>query len=379
MALADRLPRYAAIESIRERPLIVYVTSNRPHAGALMAVDVIPEFADHLTCIPEGTKAVDLMIVSNGGDPTVAWRVMSLLRERFDTVGVLVPQAAFSAATLLALGADEIVMHPHGNLGPVDPQFVVPKPAAAGAPAQSLRFGYEELAGFFEFAKGEGGITDQEHLRALFTELTREVSAVGLGAAARGSRLSLSMGEQLLKMHMTGPGESDRATEIAQRLNKNFAHHGYPLSRREAREVGLKIADPQPTLEKEMWEGWLDIEQELEVRRPFSVFSEIAANAAAGPSIFDPAPTVQIPANLPPNVLQQAYNQVLQQIQVVKPPPIEYRITHALLEGTRHASANVTKGRILAVRTPDNQVNANMIPLETGWVKISLPTAGGPP
>ena len=50
----------------------------------------------------------------------VAWRFVNALRERVERFSVLVPQDAFSAATLLALGADEIVMHPYGCLGPVD-------------------------------------------------------------------------------------------------------------------------------------------------------------------------------------------------------------------------------------------------------------------
>lgn len=372
MALAERLPRYATIERLRGRPLIVYVTSTRPGATALMAADVIPELADHLTEIPADQRAVDLMIVSNGGDPTVAWRIMSMLRERFSSVGVLVPQAAFSAATLLALGADEIVMHPHGNLGPVDPQFTVPRPGAAGGAGQPLRFGYEELAGFFEFAKKEGGITDQEHLRALFADLSREIGAVGLGMAARGSRLMLTMGEQLLKMHMKTADEAARAGEIAERLNKSFAHHGYPLSRTEARDVGLKIADSAPTLEAEMWAAWLDLEEELAIRRPFNPFVEIAADPVAS-QLLKPPPTVQLPPNLPPDVLQQAINQILQQIGFINTPPVNFRVIHGVLEGRRHAAHNITNGRILAVRTPDNQVNVTTAVLDAGWSRQSLP------
>ncbi len=65
---------------------------------------------------------------------------MSLLRERFKKVSVLIPYVAYSAATLLALGADEIVMHPFSNLGPVDPQFIIPS-AGGGATA----YGAEDL------------------------------------------------------------------------------------------------------------------------------------------------------------------------------------------------------------------------------------------
>ena len=126
MPYQERIDLYKAIEKLRGKPLIVYVTSSRPGPGAsgLMAGDVIHEFANQLLKIPNDVEEVDILIVSNGGDATVAWRVISMLREKFKRVSVLLPYAAFSAATLLALGADEIVMHPFSNLGPVDPQLI---------------------------------------------------------------------------------------------------------------------------------------------------------------------------------------------------------------------------------------------------------------
>ena len=98
--------------------VIAYVTSSRQGSQAGIAGDIVPELLMQLDALPAGTKELDLLLVSNGGDPTVAWRVVSLIRERVAKLSVLIPQAAFSAATLIALGADEIVMHPHGNLGP---------------------------------------------------------------------------------------------------------------------------------------------------------------------------------------------------------------------------------------------------------------------
>src|ERR1700722_14331385 len=122
MGLAQRLPLYQKIEKARgNKPLIVYVTSLRPAMAGNLAADAIPEFLDQLEKLPTDTKAADVLVVSNGGDAAVAWRAITLLRERVDHIGVLVPQAAYSAATLLAMGADEILMHPNGNLGPVDP------------------------------------------------------------------------------------------------------------------------------------------------------------------------------------------------------------------------------------------------------------------
>src|SRR5258708_413681 len=127
MAYKDRLDLYKEIETHRKRPLIAYVTSKRKGiwGEALMANDAVAQIIRQLDALPKETKELDFLIVSNGGDPMVAWRIMTLFRPRFDKVAVLIPQSAYSAATLVAFGADEIVMHPNGNLGPVDMQIII--------------------------------------------------------------------------------------------------------------------------------------------------------------------------------------------------------------------------------------------------------------
>src|SRR5689334_11375303 len=106
MSYTDRLEIYQEIETLRQKPLITYVTSTRQSATGVMSSDVISEFTSQLLQIPADKTEIDLLVVSNGGDPTVSWRINSLLRERFEKVSVLLPYSAFSAATLLGLGAD---------------------------------------------------------------------------------------------------------------------------------------------------------------------------------------------------------------------------------------------------------------------------------
>lgn len=370
MPIPERVALYREFEKARGRPLIVFVTSSRPNMTVLMASDAVPELLDQLSAIPKTETAVDLLIVSNGGDPTVAWRFMSLLRERFINVAVIVPQAAFSAATLLALGADEIVMHPHGNLGPVDPQFTVPR-KGSNQPGDVMRFGLEELTGYFEFAKTHAGVTDQAQLQQLFAELSREVGAVSLGIASRGSRLLMSMGKQLLEMHMQDDGAAQQAQEIAAKLSTNFAHHGYPLSRREAKQIGLKVTEPSADVETLMWSIWLDIEAELKVRRPFSAFDELAHDPGSAP-LFAPLSNIQMPANLPPQLAQQAYNQILQQVTVTPVGPTTYLLPLALMESLRHASRFEAEGRLLACRLPTGQIQVTDINVRASWVPMRL-------
>src|SRR5689334_17511388 len=115
MALLERVELLKKIEAARGRPVITYITSPRPGAAGAIAGDMVNELMSQLNVLPPNTKQLDLLIVSNGGDPTVAWRIVTLIRERVQKFAVLIPQAAYSAATLIALGADEIVMHPNGN------------------------------------------------------------------------------------------------------------------------------------------------------------------------------------------------------------------------------------------------------------------------
>ncbi len=100
MAYQERLALYNDIEALRGRPLICYVTSIRPQASGQIAGDVISELIKQINEISDEYQEVDFLVVSNGGDPIAAARIVSLLRERFEKVSVLIPYVAYSAATM---------------------------------------------------------------------------------------------------------------------------------------------------------------------------------------------------------------------------------------------------------------------------------------
>ena len=97
------------------------------------------------------------------------------------------------------------------------------------------------MVGFLDFLRNTAGLADQQHLKDLFMQFCQEVGTVPVGVAVRGSLLSLSMGEKLLRMHMKTEADAEKAKQIAAALNSNFFDHGYPVSRTEAREIGLKV------------------------------------------------------------------------------------------------------------------------------------------
>jgi hypothetical protein len=362
MGYIDRVSIYKRIEELRSRPLLCYVTSNRQNASGQMAQDVIPQFARQLLEIKGKHDGVDLLIVSTGGDPMVSWRVVCLLRDRFKKVAVLLPFAAYSAATLLALGADEILMHPFSNLGPVDPQLTYQK-RIQGQDPEIIHFGSEDLRNFLEFVRKDVGISDQEQLQRSFELVCKDVGSIPIGVAKRSAQLALSLGEKLLTLHLN---DSARAKAIAEALNRSFYHHGYPLARDEAKQIGLPVSKPDPELEAAMWAAWSDMEAEMQCERPFTPVDVVFSDPGLA-ALLSSVQQVQMPANLPPQIAQQVYANVLQQVQVVPSPPVEYTLFQAALESARASARFEASGRVHAIRQPDLNVAINVLPIRSGW------------
>lgn len=78
---------------------------------------------DLLHNVPPGVP-IDLLLNSRGGDIDTAEKIITLIRKRAEgaPVRVIVPDFAKSAATLIALGANSVVMSHTSELGPIDPQ-----------------------------------------------------------------------------------------------------------------------------------------------------------------------------------------------------------------------------------------------------------------
>lgn len=134
---------YKDIENLRQRPLLVYsVQFPHPITPIPMSppisidLDDVDGFTD-LTESIESSDDVDVYIHSPGGSPEATERIVSLLRNKFKHVSFLIAHSAYSAATMLALSGDEIILHPSASLGPIDPQI-------NGIPARALRRGFDK-------------------------------------------------------------------------------------------------------------------------------------------------------------------------------------------------------------------------------------------
>jgi hypothetical protein len=297
---------------------------------------------------------------------------MSLLRERFETVGVLVPFMAFSAATILTLGADEIVMHPHASLGPIDPQLVIPQ-----ADGRARPFAYEDVGAFLRFLQSDVKVTEQVHISAIIDKLFSVVDPVHIGAAKRASELSSAVGERLLLTHMSSAEDKSRARQIAENLNKSFFAHADAVSRKRAKELELKVADHDTDLAKLLWNAYLGLESYMEFRTPFHALQHYLADPDGAAALRPEAP-LAIPPNTPPQVAQAIWNgvanQAVQNMAGRNAVEVGYSLVNAVIESARVASEYRTKGKLIAFRNVNGEVQLSATDTESGWKPVPLET-----
>jgi len=120
-----------ALHDLTGRAVIVYASGWLAKPGISdIVVAVEPNDVHGLMSACHGVheRELDLVLHSPGGSPQAAEQMLEYLRTRFDNIRAIVPLQAKSAATMLALGCDEIVMGEHSELGPIDPQILIQVP-----------------------------------------------------------------------------------------------------------------------------------------------------------------------------------------------------------------------------------------------------------
>jgi hypothetical protein len=125
-----RREKLSALMAHAGRPAILYATDFLNDTKSRIAQSAMAISADDVRGLFEvvrgvESKEVDLILHSPGGSPEAAEAIVAVLRSQFTNVRVLVPVMAKSAATMIALSANTILMPISAELGPIDPQFLL--------------------------------------------------------------------------------------------------------------------------------------------------------------------------------------------------------------------------------------------------------------
>jgi hypothetical protein len=218
----------AQVELKLGEPLVTYWNSNR---GSICDNDVIGLYGV-LHSIGKA-KQLSLFIKSDGGSGQVALRMVNLLRQFTDKFTALVPQECKSAATMLALGADQILMGPFAHLSPVDTSLTHDL-SPIDRDNDRVSVSQDELHRVVRLWRGQTGKGKSNPYESLFSF----VHPLVIGAVDRASALSTKLCVEILSYHLK---DAKKAKRISETLNSAYPSHGYPITLREARRIGLKV------------------------------------------------------------------------------------------------------------------------------------------
>ncbi len=251
-----RQSQIRAIEEHTGRRLIAYIGGP---ATFISAFDV-PPFVDLLHDVPRG-EPLDLMLQTPGGDVDQAERIILMCRKRVADAPfrVIVPDSAKSAGTLIAVGADEIVMGEVSELGPIDPQVDITTASGEpmSRPAQS-------------FLDGLNAIIDDANegtLSPAYFPLLDKLDPALIDFCRKALQRSERFAESFLQSYML-KDSPEKAAAIAKDLNNVEKHlsHAAVIDAERAQDMGLKvIALPH---DDHLWQAYWRLYVDMRVALP---------------------------------------------------------------------------------------------------------------
>ncbi len=224
------------------RAVIVYATAWLENKEGLndevlqIGLGDVQGFMEAVSNVEE--REVDLFLHSPGGSAEAADSIIQYLRTRFDHIRVVVPVAAMSAATMISLAADEILMGAHSQLGPIDPQFTVFTPEGPrSAPGQAIK-------DQFDMAKEQ--CQNPANIGAWLPILRSYLPGL-LAQCDHQRQLAEEFAARSLERYMFAGDDNagDKARQTAAWFAdfKEFRSHGRRVGRDEARAQGLNVLD----------------------------------------------------------------------------------------------------------------------------------------
>lgn len=280
-SLANFGVRKALLEQIgaaRGSVVLAYVTGDRRQMETQVSPEVIDIFVEHLDAVGP-TQKISLLLHTNGGDTSAAWRLINLLHTFCDELEVIVPSKAMSAGTLISLGADRIVMTKQAALGPIDPSINHPlNPGVPSMPNVRAPVSVEAIRGYLDHA-AELGIRDGAQMTQLLIDLAAKVHPLVLGQIFRSRAQIRFLAGKLLKRQVT---DADKAKQIIDFLCAESGSHDYTINRREALELGLRVEKPDSALYQLIREFHQSYTKELQLLEPFDPFGLLAGSNSAG-------------------------------------------------------------------------------------------------
>ncbi len=207
---------------------------------------------------------VDVWLESAGGDADAAYKLCLTLRHYFQKVRVVIPDYAKSAATLFALGCDEIFMRDSAELGPLDAQIHHTGDVRVSAldvigcvdqlamrSVDLVLDGGARVIEITELPRAEVLTAMLDFVAQFMGPIVGKVDPAQFYKAHRQLAVAGDYAIRLLPRHLYGkdsyeeldPAERDTVSDVARKLLTEYASHSFVISCDEARRIGLAVQD----------------------------------------------------------------------------------------------------------------------------------------
>jgi hypothetical protein len=225
----------AELVSLLGGPLIAYWNNPR---GSVCHNDVVALYA--LLERLGSSDTMYLFVKSGGGTGQASLRLVSLLRQHCKRLIALVPLECASAATMIALGCNEIWMGPMAYLTAVDTSLNHALSPVDGH-NERVSVSLDELTRVIRLWRQQQAESGENPYKALF----QHVHPLVIGAVDRAESLSIMLCRQLLAHHIPDEKVADA---IAATLNSKYPSHSFPILAEEARSIGLNVRPLPPQI-----------------------------------------------------------------------------------------------------------------------------------
>jgi hypothetical protein len=237
------------------RPVVVYAVDLFDAQKVDSAADIIisPYDKDGWVEVTEGLPdgPLDVVLHSPGGSPFAAEWLINFLRRRFNPIRAIIPHTAKSAATMVAMGCDEILMDERGELGPIDPQITLARPS----PAQAV---------LDQFEKAKSELAKEPTNIPAWVPILQQFGPSLLVECENAISLSKKLVSAWLEQYMFA-GRHD-AAELAGKISEwlgnhnNFAAHARIVSVDDLLSHDVRVCDlrtpAQKSIREQIWRIW---------------------------------------------------------------------------------------------------------------------------
>lgn len=198
---------------------------------------------------------VMMIMVTHGGSADVGYRVARCLQRYYEKVTLMVPGVCKSAGTLTALGAHELVIGDHGQLGPLDVQIYkrdeLGEMLSGATPLAALDLLLDQAFIAFEhfFLKtrqSSGGLITIPTAARIATDMATgllgsvygQLNPMNLGEIGRELNVATEYGERLIRK------SQNLTLANLEKLTVKYPSHGFVIDREEACDLFKRVRKP---------------------------------------------------------------------------------------------------------------------------------------